>query len=81
VKRLAASQAIACRNNGYSDAERRTIVLAGTEEYRTAMAQFAVMSNLDVWYARLDIESVLQRDESPGFWARPAVKSLDRHAT
>ena len=28
--------------------------------YRTAMAEFAAMKHLDVWYSRLDIESVLQ---------------------
>ena len=28
--------------------------------YRTAMAEFAGMKNLDVWYAHLDIENVLQ---------------------
>jgi len=34
-------------------------VLDTVEEYRTAMAGFAAMKNLDVWYAHLDIESAL----------------------
>ncbi|MEI8082588.1 MAG: DUF2252 family protein, partial [Actinomycetes bacterium] len=34
-------------------------VLAGAQEYRTAMASFAQMPNLDVWYARMDIEKAL----------------------
>ena len=29
-------------------------------EYRTAMASFAAMKNLDVWYAHLDIENALE---------------------
>ena len=35
-------------------------MLDTVEEYRTAMAGFAAMKNLDVWYAHLDIEAVLQ---------------------
>ena len=34
-------------------------MLDTVEEYRTAMARFAAMKNLDVWYAHLDIESAL----------------------
>ena len=45
VKRLAASLAVAGRDNGYTDAERRTIIL-GAAAYRTAMASFAGMGNL-----------------------------------
>ena len=29
-------------------------------QYRTAMAEFAGMKNLDVWYSHLDIENALQ---------------------
>ena len=51
VKRLAASFAIACRELGFSDAERRTIVLDTVGSYREAMAAFAVMRNLKLWYS------------------------------
>jgi uncharacterized protein (DUF2252 family) len=61
VKRLAASFDIAARNNGYTDAERRKIVLTCSRGYRTAMATFATMSNLQVWYAHLNIEEQLKR--------------------
>ena len=60
LKRLAASLDIAGRNNGFTDAERRTVVLAGARQYRTSMAEFASMPNLQVWYSRLDIEAELQ---------------------
>src|SRR5262245_41831520 len=64
VKRLAASLAIAGRNNEYPDAERRSIVLSGVREYRIAMAQFAAMTTLEVWYAHLDIEAAVQQYQS-----------------
>jgi uncharacterized protein (DUF2252 family) len=41
VKRLAASLAVAGRDNGFSRKDRRQIVLAGAEGYRTAMRTFA----------------------------------------
>jgi uncharacterized protein (DUF2252 family) len=59
VKRLAASMLIAARDNGFTGKDQDQIVLDTVEEYRTAMARFAGMTNLDVWYAHLDIENVL----------------------
>src|SRR6202142_1082678 len=41
VKRLAASLAVAGRDNGFPAKARRKIVLAAAEGYRTAMRQFA----------------------------------------
>ena len=60
VKRLAVSMLIAAINNGYAVDEQERIVLDAVEEYRTAMARFAGMKNLDVWYAHMDIESAMQ---------------------
>ena len=59
VKRLAASMEIAGRDRGLTDAERTNVVMATVAAYRQAMAEFAAMSNLDVWYAHLDIETAL----------------------
>jgi uncharacterized protein (DUF2252 family) len=64
VKRLSASLEIAGRNNGFTDAERRSVVLAGARQYRTSMAEFAAMPNLQVWYSHLDIESEFQKVQS-----------------
>jgi uncharacterized protein (DUF2252 family) len=58
VKRLAASMEIAARDNGFPDSRRREIVLATVASYRTAIRRFAKMTNLDVWYARADVEQV-----------------------
>jgi uncharacterized protein (DUF2252 family) len=60
VKRLAASMLIAARDNDYAVKHQDRVVLDTVEEYRTAMASFAAMSNLDVWYTHLDIDSVLE---------------------
>jgi uncharacterized protein (DUF2252 family) len=59
VKRLAASFAVAGRDNGFPVKARRKIVLAAAESYRTAMRGFAEQPLLDVWYAHLDIEEAI----------------------
>jgi uncharacterized protein (DUF2252 family) len=60
VKRLAASMLIAARDNNYPVKDQDQIVLDTVAEYRSAMARFASMKNLEVWYAHLDIEAALQ---------------------
>jgi uncharacterized protein (DUF2252 family) len=59
VKRLAASLAVAGRNNGFTNAERGQVITASVGEYRTAMRAFASMRNLDVWYSRMQIQEGL----------------------
>jgi uncharacterized protein (DUF2252 family) len=63
IKRLAVSFEIAGRDRGFSDAERREAVLEVARSYREAMAMFAGKRDLDVWYARLDIEALLPQIE------------------
>jgi uncharacterized protein (DUF2252 family) len=60
VKRLAASMLIAARDNDYAVKDQDRVVLDTVAEYRTAMAGFAAMNNLDVWYSHLDIEATLK---------------------
>jgi uncharacterized protein (DUF2252 family) len=64
LKRLAASIAIAGRERGFSTKERREAVGATVRQYREAMRQFAGMSNLDIWYARMDATALLNRFEA-----------------
>jgi uncharacterized protein (DUF2252 family) len=59
VKRLAASFAVASRESGFTDKERRKIVQRAATAYRTAIRDFAGQPTLAVWYARLDVESYL----------------------
>jgi uncharacterized protein (DUF2252 family) len=69
VKRLAVSMLIAARDNGFRAKDEERIVLDTVARYRTAMAQFAGMSDLDVWYSRLEIESVIA-ELAPEFKAK-----------
>ena len=59
VKRLAASFAIAGRDRDFTPKETRAAVLRTVRSYREAMREFAAMRNLDVWYARLDVDTLL----------------------
>jgi uncharacterized protein (DUF2252 family) len=60
VKRLAASMLIAARANDFRAKDQERIVLDTVGRYRTAMASFAGMTNLDVWYAHLDTKDALK---------------------
>ncbi|MGE0295203.1 MAG: DUF2252 domain-containing protein [Pseudonocardia sp.] len=61
VKRLAASLAVAGRDNEFGGKDRRAIVLSAVEGYRTAMRSFAEQHFMDVWYAYLDVEDTVSR--------------------
>jgi uncharacterized protein (DUF2252 family) len=77
VKRLGASFEIAARSGGFTRKEARNVVLRATRAYREAMASFAAATNLDVWYARLDVAGFLERFRAN---ASPAdVKRFDRN--
>ncbi|MFI2186773.1 DUF2252 domain-containing protein [Streptomyces sioyaensis] len=58
VKRLAASFAIAARQNGFSEPERAGIVRAAGASYREQMRRYAQMRTLEVWYAHADMAEV-----------------------
>jgi uncharacterized protein (DUF2252 family) len=60
VKRLAVSMLIAAQDNGFAVKDQDQVVLDTVASYRTAMAGFAGMQNLDVWYSHLDIEAALK---------------------
>jgi uncharacterized protein (DUF2252 family) len=59
IKRLAASFAIAGRDRDFTPKETRAAVLRTVRSYREAMREFAAMRNLDVWYARIDVDMLL----------------------
>ena len=58
VKRLVASFAVAGRDRGFDAKQRRSINRAVTRSYREAIRGFAGMSNLEVWYARIDVDEI-----------------------
>ncbi len=58
VKRLAASAAVAGRENGFTAKQRTRIARQLVGEYRRAIREFATMPMLDVWYARASVSDV-----------------------
>jgi uncharacterized protein (DUF2252 family) len=75
VKRLATSFALACRSNGFSEKLARRAVLNCVRAYREALARFAEMRALDVWYARFEIDNLVAEIEHSGVraWTRKNV--------
>jgi uncharacterized protein (DUF2252 family) len=76
VKRLATSIEIAGRERGFASADRSAAVLGTLRAYREAMTRFAAMGDLDVWYARLDAQTLVDQLRS-GHDAKLA-KTLER---
>ena len=64
VKRLAVSMEVAGRENGYSDKQRRAIVMQTVAGYREAMRGFAGMRALGVWYARAEVADLMAQIQS-----------------
>ena len=59
VKRMAASFTIAGRDNGFSGPDTRAATLAAVTAYREAMTRFAQMRTLDIWYAQLPEDELM----------------------
>ena len=58
VKRLAASLAVAGRDNGFDAADCREAAQASVASYRRRMAEFSEIGELEVWYLRVGEEEV-----------------------
>jgi uncharacterized protein (DUF2252 family) len=78
VKRLAASVEIAGRDRGFDAKTRRTSVLAAVGAYRESMRSFAAMTNLGVWYTRVDVSQLLAGLDAQKH--KRQIKSLKRTA-
>jgi uncharacterized protein (DUF2252 family) len=66
VKRMVASIEIAGRDRGEKAERRAAIVGDAVREYRTAIRMFAEQGNLDVWYARMDLQGLQERFDADG---------------
>jgi uncharacterized protein (DUF2252 family) len=78
VKRMAASFTIAARHNGFSKADVRAATRASVRAYREAMAGFADMGTLDIWYAHMSEEELLQAVRSAAAKASKSQKEARR---
>ena len=59
VKRMAASFTVAGRGNGFAKSDTRAATLASVRAYREAMAGFAQMGVMDIWYSHLDEDELM----------------------
>jgi uncharacterized protein (DUF2252 family) len=59
LKRLAVSFAVAARDNRLSDARAREAVQECVRAYRERLREYSRMSPLEVWYTRLDAETII----------------------
>ncbi|WP_426594049.1 DUF2252 domain-containing protein [Cellulomonas sp. McL0617] len=59
VKRLLASIEVAARGNGIPRKDRRTMIVRTARAYREAMRGFATKTELEVWYARVDVDEFM----------------------
>ncbi len=58
LQRLAASFAVAARDNDFDDVTARESVAAVVRSYAKLMARLATMPTLDAWYTSVDVEQV-----------------------
>jgi uncharacterized protein (DUF2252 family) len=78
LKRLTVSFAVGARDNKLSDKNAREIVLECTRAYRERLREYSRMSPLEVWYARLDVESIIAN--APDENAKKYRKSIAQKA-
>ncbi|WP_120339887.1 DUF2252 domain-containing protein [Cryobacterium soli] len=85
VLRMTASFTIAARNNGFSSSDIREVTLQAVRSYREAMTQFSGMGTLDIWYARMSEQELMDamdmaRANQKGKVAKKASKTLEKNA-
>ncbi|MCQ8102579.1 DUF2252 domain-containing protein [Methylomonas sp. SURF-2] len=60
LKRLATSFAVAARDQRYSDDEAQAIAVECARSYREHLRDYSKMNPLEVWYDRLDAETLIE---------------------
>jgi len=81
VKRMAASFTVAGRNNGFTKVDTRAATQASMMAYREAMAGFATMGTMDIWYAHLaedEVSQVLQDAAAEASKTKKGAKAAKR---
>jgi uncharacterized protein (DUF2252 family) len=81
VKRMAASFTIAGRNNGFAKADTRAATQASVRAYREAMASFAEMGTMAIWYAHLDedeLRSAMRSAAAKASKSKKGAKAVKR---
>ena len=76
IKRLAASVAVAGRENGFTRKQRSSVLRDTVSEYRSAMREFSGMSNLAIWYASAAVDDVRELLRVQG--SRSQLRGFDK---
>src|SRR5262249_19660747 len=80
IKRLAASFALAARWLGFSAGDARDTLHALLAAYRTTAAQFAEMTVLETWYAKVAFDEMLQNAVNDPKYLKRLRKTVERAA-
>ncbi|TWF45673.1 uncharacterized protein (DUF2252 family) [Chitinophaga polysaccharea] len=64
IKRLATSFVLAARHNSMREADARQMAIDVASAYRNAIAEYAQMNTLDLWYMKFDIPGLLNNSKS-----------------
>lgn len=59
LKRLVASMVVAARDNGITDDDGEAAAIECSRSYREHLRDYSQMSPLDVWYSRLDADTII----------------------
>jgi uncharacterized protein (DUF2252 family) len=82
LKRLATSAVVAGREHGFKEQDCRNLASVVSRSYRQAMKRFAKAVILDVWYHRLNADSVLEQfDKYAKTSAKDARKAVQKAET
>jgi uncharacterized protein (DUF2252 family) len=74
VKRLVTSFVLAARSNGLSDKEGRDIAVTCGRSYRKRLNAYAQMSPLEIWYARITADDIMDLAKQAQVKARIAER-------
>jgi len=66
VKRLTASMVVAARDNGFRRRDQRAAARAAVRSYQRVLAEFTHLGFLDAWYARIDIDPLVDSARAKG---------------
>ena len=66
LKRLVASFVVAGRDQGLSDDDGRQAAIECVRAYRERLREYSRMSPLEVWYSRLDVETIIEMAPDSG---------------
>ena len=80
VKRLVASVAVAAATLGFDASSGRAAAAGAAHAYRTFVSELAEADTLDVWYSRVEFDSVIESLKKKGSAACAAAEHAERAA-